>query len=307
MVSVSTSVTVKPDPLNGLVVMESGPIYFTPMGGLGKEDQGGESGREGALKQVLPEWLIWGGQRGDSKDGDDGNDVEGIKEVETITDSGVNDLKVDKEDDESITNTSPFSSFPTSQPSQSSTPFSSSPFSSPSLKSKSSIQAGFRIVLSWKPPHLQTNPSSTSSLLTNSLFFPWRSRGRKDQEVETSESVFDKKRSQDGVESGTLKTDNTKNDDDSNDSSINVSSKVHVWVDMNLPLRRDLSRAISFPPVKLLLSQAGGLMTKAVLRTLTPTLADLLILDHDRRRTKPHVEIGNMDTEFKTEIESESS
>lgn len=31
MVSVSTSVTVKPDPKNGRVIMESGPIYFTPM------------------------------------------------------------------------------------------------------------------------------------------------------------------------------------------------------------------------------------------------------------------------------------
>jgi len=65
--------------------------------------------------------------------------------------------------------------------------------------------------------------------------------------------------------------------------SLDVNAMIDVFVDMNLPVRQDVSKAMSFPPVKLLLQQAGSLTTKAILTTLTPTLSDLLRLDHEKR------------------------
>ena len=73
-------------------------------------------------------------------------------------------------------------------------------------------------------------------------------------------------------------------DQDGKDQLL-VKAKVDVFVDLNVPLREDLSRAISFLPVKLLLQQAGSLATNAALRSLAPTFAELLKKDHDRRRT----------------------
>jgi hypothetical protein len=66
--------------------------------------------------------------------------------------------------------------------------------------------------------------------------------------------------------------------------SLPVTAVVKVWVDVNLPVREDLSSALSFPPIKLLLNQAGALTTKALLRTIAPTLGKLLVKDHDNRR-----------------------
>jgi hypothetical protein len=57
-------------------------------------------------------------------------------------------------------------------------------------------------------------------------------------------------------------------------------------VDVNLPVNKELSSTLSFPPVKGLLSQAGALTTKTVLRTLAPVLGKLLERDHDNRRKK---------------------
>lgn len=69
--------------------------------------------------------------------------------------------------------------------------------------------------------------------------------------------------------------------------SLPVTAVVKVWVDVNLPVREDLSSALSFPPIKLLLNQAGALTTKALLRTIAPTLGKLLVKDHDNRRKVP--------------------
>jgi hypothetical protein len=65
---------------------------------------------------------------------------------------------------------------------------------------------------------------------------------------------------------------------------ITVSAKIKVTVDLNLPVRSDLSMAMSFLPVKLLLGQAGGLTTKTFMSTLAPTFASLLLIDYEKRR-----------------------
>lgn len=65
-----------------------------------------------------------------------------------------------------------------------------------------------------------------------------------------------------------------------------VAAVVKVWVDINLPLQADLSSALSFPPVKILLSQAGALTTKAILSAVAPVLGKLLSSDHEKRLEK---------------------
>jgi hypothetical protein len=69
----------------------------------------------------------------------------------------------------------------------------------------------------------------------------------------------------------------------SSSSSLPVRASVTVWVDMNLPVRSDLHPALSFPPVGLLLGQAGALMTKAILSGAAPALSKLLVADYDKR------------------------
>ena len=85
--------------------------------------------------------------------------------------------------------------------------------------------------------------------------------------------------------------------------SLPVTAVVKVWVDVNLPVREDLSSALSFPPIRLLLNQAGALTTKALLRTIAPTLGKLLVKDHDNRRKVNTVikssKIDDVQTSFK--------
>lgn len=66
--------------------------------------------------------------------------------------------------------------------------------------------------------------------------------------------------------------------------SLKVQAKIKVWVDMNLPLRSDVSAAINFPLIRVLLEQAGRLTTAGILRTVSPAFSELLVKDHDRRR-----------------------
>ena len=103
---------------------------------------------------------------------------------------------------------------------------------------KSSIQAGFRVKLMWKPVKGAAS-SLPFDISTN-------------QEVE-----FD---------------------------SLPITAQVNVFVDLGLPLRNDISRAVNFPPVNLLLSQAGNLIVKAVIRGVAPTLSGLLVKDYEQYR-----------------------
>ena len=112
-------------------------------------------------------------------------------------------------------------------------------------EAKSSIQAGFKTELTWKPP----------------------------DNIDSLTNINDK-------------------------DQLLVNAKVNVFVDLNVPLREDLSRAISFLPVKLLLQQAGSLTANAALRSLAPTFAELLKKDHDRRRSLKFASNINTNNEF---------
>lgn len=70
----------------------------------------------------------------------------------------------------------------------------------------------------------------------------------------------------------------------SEDVELDVKAKVDVWVDLNLPLKEELANTLSFPLVKLLLSQAGTLTTTTILRTVAPNLVDLLKKDYEKRK-----------------------
>jgi len=67
--------------------------------------------------------------------------------------------------------------------------------------------------------------------------------------------------------------------------TLDVAARVGVSVDMSLPLRSDVSRAVNFPLVQLLLSQAGRLTAVGVLRAAAPGLAQLLVRDHEQRKS----------------------
>ena len=69
-------------------------------------------------------------------------------------------------------------------------------------------------------------------------------------------------------------------DGQTEEETLPVMAEVNVWVDLRLPIRNDISRAVNFPPVKLLLSQAGRLITRAVIKGLAPTLISLLEKDY---------------------------
>ena len=67
--------------------------------------------------------------------------------------------------------------------------------------------------------------------------------------------------------------------------TLDVAARVGVSVNMSLPLRSDVSRAVNFPLVQLLLSQAGRLTAVGVLRAAAPGLAQLLVRDHKQRKS----------------------
>ena len=77
----------------------------------------------------------------------------------------------------------------------------------------------------------------------------------------------------------------TFNDDNDDNDALPVSAKVQVWVDLNLPLRSDVARALNFPPVRLLITQAGTLIARTVIMSVTPSLADLLVQDFNCRKS----------------------
>jgi hypothetical protein len=73
--------------------------------------------------------------------------------------------------------------------------------------------------------------------------------------------------------------------DDNINSALPVSATVQVWVDLNLPLRSDVARALNFPPVRLLITQAGTLIARTVVKSVAPSLADLLVQDFNSRKS----------------------
>lgn len=109
---------------------------------------------------------------------------------------------------------------------------------------KSSIQAGFSVKLRWNPPQEVLSLQLPSEKATN-----------------------------DGTVAIVM-------DGQTEKETLPVKAEVKVWVDLRLPIRNDISRAVNFPPVKLLLSQAGRLITRAVIKGLAPTLISLLEKDY---------------------------
>ena len=64
---------------------------------------------------------------------------------------------------------------------------------------------------------------------------------------------------------------------------LRVRARVHVDVSLSLPLPHDVSSVLGFLPIRSLLSQAGGLVAKTVLSTITPELSKALVADYEAR------------------------
>ena len=315
-----TEVTVRPDPQNGRVVMESGPIYFTPTQPQIKSsiadrtavsnsevpnvvDRAVDSTSNGFSDEInvevptgfsdaLPEWLLWGGRSPKTSTGVVSNsDAIDYDEVEYLKDASKSDNGNTKNDGtEDVV--------------------------------KSSVQARFRIELQWKQTEDRKGLSGFMSKANNMRKNFFAKENASIDEVDTDiehvgiidDSNLTSNNSDDCSDKVVNISDNLINDTtdankvtESNQSSklspngaiineniiieeeiasLPVTAVVKVWVDVNLPVRSDLSSALSFPPVKLLLSKAGALTTKAVLGTLAPVLGTLLVRDHDSRRNK---------------------
>ena len=305
-----TEVTVRPDPTNGRVVMESGPIYFTPTPSkllrpasastvpVASESEQSSLSESGVLTSnsavdeetpegfadALPEWLLWGG-RPTAAAAENNNVIDHNQDQYSSEESDEKKEEFKAKADEAV---------------------------------KSSVQARFRIELQWKSFKVSelTEEKGLSGFMSNmrSLF---SSRDAESVEVDSDVRVitnsdgtdseppvedsdvsrgdtsdaphFNREIIEDGVEMEEKikeiegKVDETVMEEE---ISLPVTAVVKVWVDVNLPVRDDLSSALSFPPIKLLLSQAGSLTTKAVLITLAPVLGTLLVRDHDIRRKK---------------------
>jgi hypothetical protein len=326
--TLTTEVTVRPDPAKGRVIMESGPIYFTPTVSTKKTSSNllptptvadkrdiyasdelesnsdnsvvstvnGEPTSE--FSDALPEWLLWGG-RSESSTSNKLRDITildhdgGLPEKEEIKNNSVEVIK-------------------------------------------SSVQARFRIELQWDSPDVLDYGDrggvfgilSRANGMRKSLFptkdVPTSAAADSVYDGRKSEPTIadDESKSQNRVMMSSsqvmkdpepvlgLKVENLRSDISSiNDVSktdgaqiltdpvevdageedekfLAVTAVVKVWLDVNLPVQKDLASAISFPPVKLLLNQAGALTTKAVLRTLAPVLGKLLVSDHESRKKK---------------------
>ena len=134
----------------------------------------------------------------------------------------------------------------------------------------SSIQAGFVVTLSW--------PSGTKSERLVAFFrVPPVRMGQRESKGSGGEDSM-------RVDAAKVSLLSGKDDEMSFESTLQVRANVRVWVNLNLPLRPDVSRAINFPPIRILLEQAGALMTKTIVSGIAPTLVDLLKRDYETRR-----------------------
>lgn len=324
--TLSTEVTVQPDPSRGRVVMESGPIYFiptvSPKGAAARpsirtiESQpiiGDASTEETAAKipssfsDALPEWLLWGGRPASVDSNDDGNTTMINQHGDRIE----GDLDAPTTDDKSNSDVV-----------------------------KSSVQARFRIELQWKSFKLSELTDKeyrgVKSVLSraNTIRKSFSLFSKAGPDNKTKESYSDNRLEQGSDKSFGLSDENDSSLPSSNNVpalfeygdfpiqdtetsqaemkneeviSLPVTAVVKVWVDVNLPVREDLSSALSFPPIKLLLNQAGALTTKALLRTIAPTLGKLLVKDHDNRRKVPTDESASKIDDVKTSFKKQEN
>jgi hypothetical protein len=232
---VRTDVTVRPDPANGKVVMESGDIVFLPVVPKSAaavavaeaeaeaettSDTGNEDGVDGSSKgdgaapppppppllaDILPEWLLWGGKAGD--------DAAPLDAPEATAGAVV----------------------------------------------KSSVQARFRLELSWRPPapaDLQAAPTTPRAAAADAA-----TETASDTDTATTDMV-------EAVA----------------EEPLRVTATVKVAVQLNLPVRPDLAFALGILPINLLLAQAGALLTKTFMGTLAPSFAGLLERDFKKRK-----------------------
>lgn len=319
--TLTTEVTVRPDPAKGRVIMESGPIFFTPTVSSKKISSGllptptqnarsdsyasdeletnvadspadvdvnGEPTSD--FSDALPEWLLWGGRSVSSSSSK-------LKDITILDHDGKPSEKEDQKN--------------------------------PVEGIKSSVQARFRIELQWDSPDVSDYSErggvfgilSRANGMRKSLF-PTRdvttfTAADASFEVDKSASTesfqdhftstsaasqamqnpeFDVGSGVEGLGFDISPTSNMSSNTDDGQilpepideeaTFLPVTAVVKVWLDVNLPVQKDLASAISFPPVKLLLNQAGALTTKAVLRTLAPVLGKLLVSDHESRKKK---------------------
>ena len=141
---------------------------------------------------------------------------------------------------------------------------------------KASIQAGFELTLMWdkaKPldaPSARNNPSHILATAAD---------------TDTDDDALD-------FEASSGSSSSTKNRGASiamprifqTSDYMPVRASIRVWVEANIPLQEEIAAAINFPLVRVLVEQAGTLTAGAVLRSLGPTLAGLLVQDYDKRR-----------------------
>ena len=324
--TLTTEVTVRPDPAKGRVIMESGPIYFTPTVSTKQtpisslptaalteksdfdasdklETNAAHSSAESNVNDeptsefsdALPEWLLWGGRSAPSTS-------EKLKDVTILDhDGGLPEKEENKKNSVEVI--------------------------------KSSVQARFRIELQWDNPDIMdyserggvygmlsrangmrkslfsskdTTTSSTASAAAS--FEASKSESTIDAEDRVTMTASQITGDQDHINSTRIEsfspdissmgdvsatadgtqilTDPVDVVAEEEEKFLPVTAVVKVWLDVNLPVQKDLASAISFPPVKLLLNQAGALTTKAVLRTLAPVLGKLLVSDHESRKKK---------------------
>ena len=322
--TLTTEVTVRPDPAKGRVIMESGPIYFTPTVSTKQtsisplptaalteksdfdasdklETNTAHSSAESDVNdeptsefsEALPEWLLWGGRSTPS------TSVK-LKDVTILDhDGGLSEKEENKKNSVEVI--------------------------------KSSVQARFRIELQWDSPDVMdyserggvygmlsrangmrkslfsskdTTTSSTATAAASLEASKSVSTIDVEESITASQIIGDQDRDNSlriesfspnisSVSEVSVTADNTQIVTDPVDEVakeeekfLPVNAVVKVWLDVNLPVQKDLASAISFPPVKLLLNQAGALTTKAVLRTLAPVLGKLLVSDHESRKKK---------------------
>lgn len=186
---------------------------------------------------------------------------------------------------------------------------------------KSSVQIKFTCILNWVPPDTSANDISENSNkffggLTNLFSKSRRARAKTAYvEAEAGGSVpvappvpsaaeaeegfpvlasslspnpdaqgLTQQSSTDGLLSTGKRSVGVDGDEDSDKGELEVRAAVRVDVEMNVPFPGDIVSALSFGPVKALLSQGGSLVTKTVLTSLGPHLGELLVADHNRRR-----------------------
>ena len=135
---------------------------------------------------------------------------------------------------------------------------------------RSAIQGGVRIELLWDPNSKSTLDLGSQVKKSKTAFLSFKRFKAEEDGITQTQTIQDPlARSQEINES---------------EYSISLKAKVHVWINLSLPLQQEISNAINFPPIRLLIQQAGRLTAYSVVKTIAPSLAQLLVADYNSRK-----------------------